>query len=62
MAWIPENISAQDNDPERQSLIRNWLDFAKQLDWSEPHHQHSELLAFTMLQKIMRSVSSKHKV
>lgn len=61
MAWVPEIITPREKDSERQPLIQDWLDFAQRLDWSEPHHQHSELLAFTMLQKIMRALSLEHK-
>ncbi|MEX0731836.1 MAG: hypothetical protein WED00_18825 [Aquisalimonadaceae bacterium] len=57
MRWIPENFNTQQNDTDRQSLFNDWLHFARRLDWSEPHHQDSELLAFSTLQKVMRSLS-----
>lgn len=61
MTWIPKNVSPVEHQSERRSLLKAWLAFAQRLDWSEPHHQDSELLAFSMLQKVMRSLSSDRK-
>lgn len=56
MAGIPENATSS-NDTERHSPFTEWLDFARRLDWSDPHHQNSDVLAFRVLQNIVRSIS-----
>lgn len=57
MTWIPQRTAPRPYKPEPQSPFRVWLAFARRLDWSEPHQQDSDLLAFSMLQRIMRSLS-----